>query len=315
MNKILSIIIPMYNVENYLKECINQINIKDIDYEILMINDGSSDNSLMIADSLANNNPKIRVISQENKGLGGARNTGIEYAIGKYILFLDADDFLIKTDFSFLKNSKYDIIEFSAQLVSMNQQIIKKIQVTDVSGLSGVNYLTQFNIQPSACNKIYRKDFLLEHNLFFKEKIYSEDIHLNSRAYFLAKTVASQVEVIQQFRQSPNSITRNGSTEKKQKMFDDLNFIFEDILSFKNKYAKHNFEIEYFNYILSDLGLGIINFGLLNNKDVSKVFYFLKNHNILSKKYNLDFKKNLFRKAILLPFGLKFLKLAYGKRK
>lgn len=315
MSKLLTIIVPMYNVGEYLEECISHIRIKDIDYEILMINDGSPDNSLSIANKLADSNSKIRVISQKNKGLGGARNTGIKSATGKYLLFLDADDFLMTTDFSFLLNCEYDIIEFSAQLISMNNKILKSIQISEVSKLSGIDYLTQYNIQPSACNKIYKRDFLLENNLFFKEKIYSEDIHLNSRAYFLAKAVASQSEVLQQFRQSPNSITRNGNTEKKQKMYDDLNFIFNDIVSFKNTYAKDDQAIEYFNYILSDLGIGLINFSLVNNKDASKVFYYLKKNKILNKKYNLDFRKNLFRKAISLPFGLEFLKLTYGKRK
>lgn len=312
MNILLSIIIPMYNVEKYLAECVSYIKLHDINYEILMINDGSPDNSLTVATKLAETNPIIRVISQENKGLGGARNTGINHANGKYILFLDADDILIKQDFNFLKDASEDIIEFSAQLISMDQKLIKSIPKSVVADISGKDYVCRFGLISSACNKVYKKDFLILNKLFFKEFIYSEDIHFNARAFYLAKKVASNQEVLQQFRQSPNSITRNRSFEKKQKMFNDLQFIFNDILLFRNNNIKHSQDLEYFNCVLSDLGLGLINFGLKNKKDISDIYSALKTNKMLSKKYQLDSRKNLFRKMVLLPFGIKFIGVVYG---
>ena len=93
----LSIVIPIYNVEKYLYTCLLSIMTQDIpltDYEVILINDGSSDGSLVIAERFAAQYSNIRLISQENRGLSGARNRGIEEAQGEYIWFIDSDDYI-----------------------------------------------------------------------------------------------------------------------------------------------------------------------------------------------------------------------------
>ena len=94
-----SIIIPMYNVENYIEKCVcsayNQ-DLKETEFEIIAVDDESPDNSLKLISTLAQKHSNIFVVSQKNRGLGGARNTGIKHAKGDYLLFLDADDFYIE---------------------------------------------------------------------------------------------------------------------------------------------------------------------------------------------------------------------------
>lgn len=93
----LSIIIPIYNVEKYLSDCLNSvINQKksDLTYEIIIVNDGTPDNSLKIAEDYAKSHNNITIISQENQGLGGARNTGLKAASGDYVWFIDSDDWI-----------------------------------------------------------------------------------------------------------------------------------------------------------------------------------------------------------------------------
>lgn len=311
METLLSIIVPMYNVENYLIDCIGNIKIEDIDYEIVMVNDGSPDNSFEVAKSLALTNSKIKVISQENKGLGGARNTGINTATGKYILFLDADDVLNKQSFAFLKHYQDDIIEFSAQLVMPDGTVVQDVKKVDSTSMSGKSYAINIGFKPSACNKIYKRKFLINNYLNFKEKIYSEDIHFNTRAYFLASSVSSNREIIQKFTQTTNSITRNNDHQKKQKMFDDLMFIFKDIYDIKHKNASSKESIEYFDSILGDLGIGLINYGFQNNKDISEAYKLLKRDKILSKRYHLNLIKNLYRYVLLIPFSESILKQVY----
>lgn len=311
METLLSIIIPMYNVENYLIDCISNIKIEDIDYEIVMVNDGSPDTSFEVAKSLALTNSRIKVISQENKGLGGARNLGINAAIGKYILFLDADDVLNKQSFSFLKYCQDHIIEFSAQLIMPDGQVLQDIKKVDSISISGKSYSINIGFKPSACNKIYNRKFLISNNLNFKEKIYSEDIHFNTRAYFLASSVSSNHEIIQKFTQTTNSITRNNDIQKKQKMFDDLMFIFKDICDMKNKNSSSKETIEYFNSILNELGIGLINYGFQYDKDISEVHNLLKRDKILSKRYHLNLIKNLYRYVLLIPFSEHILKQFY----
>jgi glycosyltransferase involved in cell wall biosynthesis len=92
----LSIIAPIFNVENWIDQCLDSIvNLKDIDYEIILIDDGSSDRSGIVAKKYSESNPsRFRFISQKNAGVSAARNKGLDLANGKYILFLDSDDFL-----------------------------------------------------------------------------------------------------------------------------------------------------------------------------------------------------------------------------
>ena len=95
MNKIISVIIPVYNVENYIEKCLNSIvNQTYNNLEIIIIDDGSTDNSIAIAEKIAENDKRIRIISQVNQGVSSARNLGLDNASGEYILFIDSDDWL-----------------------------------------------------------------------------------------------------------------------------------------------------------------------------------------------------------------------------
>ena len=105
----LSIIIPCYNVENFVQKCANSILVqKGFDCELIFVNDGSKDNTLHVLENLAIKDNRIKVINQENQGLSGARNTGIENAKGDYIMFVDADDWL--------ESNAFDIISKNLQL-------------------------------------------------------------------------------------------------------------------------------------------------------------------------------------------------------
>lgn len=93
---VLSIIVPVYNVEKYLKTCINSLLEQKLDaYEIILVDDGSTDSSGGICDEYAKKHEKIQVIHKKNGGLSSARNTGIENAVGKYIGFVDSDDYIM----------------------------------------------------------------------------------------------------------------------------------------------------------------------------------------------------------------------------
>ncbi|HJS00822.1 MAG TPA: glycosyltransferase, partial [Flavobacterium sp.] len=107
---LLSIIVPVYNVENYLRRCLNSLLDQDLcldDYEIIIVNDGSTDSSLRIAQEYGNKFSSIKIISQENQGLSEARNVGIRNALGQYIYFIDSDDFIQKKIF----NSIFKIVK------------------------------------------------------------------------------------------------------------------------------------------------------------------------------------------------------------
>lgn len=117
MNKIkFSVIVPVYNVEKYIEECLDSILKQDYDnYEILLIDDGSTDNSGNICEIYAAKNEKIKVFHKKNGGLSSARNIGIEKATGDYLVFVDSDDYIapwsLSEFYKVLKKGKFDVLE------------------------------------------------------------------------------------------------------------------------------------------------------------------------------------------------------------
>ena len=115
-----SIIIPVYNVEQYLQDCLNSV-VKQyyIDYELICVNDGSTDGSLVVLEEYQQKYPQITIISQQNKGLSAARNAGIQAAKGDYLFFLDSDDWIEPNTLEMLarKQSGEDLICFNGRRV------------------------------------------------------------------------------------------------------------------------------------------------------------------------------------------------------
>ena len=104
----ISVVIPVYNTQNYLNECIDSVlNQSFKDFEIICINDGSTDNSLSILSDYEVSDERIKVISQQNRGLGASRNEGLKLAQGEYVLFLDSDDYLTPDALEKLYNQAY----------------------------------------------------------------------------------------------------------------------------------------------------------------------------------------------------------------
>ncbi|MGL4672445.1 glycosyltransferase family 2 protein, partial [Cetobacterium sp.] len=158
MQDLITIIVPVYNVENYLEESIRSIiNQTYLNIEILAINDGSLDNSLRILEKLSTQDKRIKIISQKNKGLSGARNTGIKYSKGKYLLFLDSDDIfstntIIQDLYNIIKKDDSDIVIFKYRTKSEKTKILKNIEI----GLTKSRYtLEEFCQEIPIKNKKY----------------------------------------------------------------------------------------------------------------------------------------------------------------
>ena len=120
--ELITVVVPVYNVEKYLERCINSIihqTIKNI--EIILVNDGSTDGSRKICEYYRENDERVILINQENQGLSAARNTGIDKATGKYICFVDSDDWVHE---KYLETMYNDIKEQDAQISIIEKQII-----------------------------------------------------------------------------------------------------------------------------------------------------------------------------------------------
>ena len=196
----LSIIIPVYNVEKYIRPCIESIfkqGLDDADYEVVIINDGTKDNSMeMIADIISKHD-NIKVINQETLSLSVARNNGIDIAEGEYILMPDSDDLLIENSLKPLLEkaleTKVDLIV--ADFLTMNDQQFEQTKENPIKQptfeftmKTGRELFLQ-DLNPFHCyvwRTLYRKDFLVAHNLFFYPGIRYQDIPFTHECYLRA---------------------------------------------------------------------------------------------------------------------------------
>ena len=171
-----SVIIPVYNVEQYLKVCLDSILCQDFsDYEILLIDDGSKDSSPAICDEYAQKYSHVQVIHQENKGQGGARNTGIRAAKGEFLLFVDSDDSLksgaLRAVYEAAAAQDADVAVFGMDCVDEQGRVTATRTPTE-SGTVVLqdNSLTFTFFKDSyVWNKLYRRSLLAENGIVFPE--------------------------------------------------------------------------------------------------------------------------------------------------
>ena len=186
----ISVVIPVYNIERYLEECLDSVIGQTLEsIEIIVINDGSTDNSLKIIEKYQKKDSRIILVTQENKGVSEARNKGIELASGEYVTFIDGDDFVdLKMYEELYKNSENADIVFSNMNIYNDKT--KKSKHLDFKlpfekEEYGIFYFKYSFI--GVYNKIYKRSFLLKNNLFFEKDLRYEDILFTLKACLYAK--------------------------------------------------------------------------------------------------------------------------------
>ena len=202
-----SVIIPVYNVQDYLAECLDSVINQTLrDIEIICVNDGSTDDSLRIAQEYAEKDSRIRVISQPNGGLSAARNTGMRDARGEYIYFLDSDDYLLTNALEELyfrsRENELDILYFGAEsffesdeLKEENKKLAAYYYRTATDGSVGSEaamklFLKDNSYRSSVPMQFFRRALLTENHLQFLEGILHEDELFTPLALCAAETVA-----------------------------------------------------------------------------------------------------------------------------
>lgn len=186
---LMSIIIPVYNVEKYLKECVNSILKQDFfDYEIILVDDGSKDSSGEICDEYAKNIDNITVIHKENGGLSDARNVGLKAAKGEYILFIDSDDYIGDGALSRMSQcinefGVVDVVFLEAKKVFPDGTCVSLgdgFLADEINGKSKSEVMKHIATRPkypgSACTKMIKKSVIFDNDLLFEKGLLSEDI-------------------------------------------------------------------------------------------------------------------------------------------
>lgn len=246
--KKISVVVPCYNVSKYLKDCVDSIiNALVDDMEIILVNDGSTDNTLDICNEYKDKYPKIiKVIDKENGGLSDARNKGIEASKGEYIGFIDSDDTVEKDLYKDLikkiEENNADIIVFGENRIFTDHTIKVNSGVSnDCCNQEDVKKIMPY-IYPAACNKIYKREFF--DKVKFKKGVWYEDVDFIYRLLPLVNTISCLDGYYYNYYQREGSITYTYN-KKLYDFIDNLNGLVD---YYKNNgfYHEYHDELEYF---------------------------------------------------------------------
>ncbi len=289
-----SVIIPVYNVEKYLQRCLDSVfNQTFSDLEIICVNDGSPDNSLAILQENAQKDKRIKIISQSNQGLSQARNNAMKHVSGKYVAFLDSDDFY---DDNFIESLYYEAEKEKADVVMTNTRYISPTRSKQTYFQERL--LSSFDdkikaIPDGSCwNKLYSSAFLKKHNLSFPSGLYFEDNLFTVSVCYFANRFAVINGGCYNYIYNPSSITKD--PKKEQKRIADSLIIAQKLMTFSNTNNMNKQDrLCVLNFCLNN----IINCKMLIDKAYyNEVVSIIGENKLLKKLYRKAWKKNIRRK-------------------
>lgn len=291
----LSIIVPIYGVEQYLRKCVDSLLAQDLpslDYEIILVDDESPDACPQICDEYADAHKNIRVINRTNGGLSAARNSGIEVAQGEYLMFVDSDDYIEPNVLSGLmaqvKRDKLDVLRYRLQYVNPQYEVYNPYKSNPFKDndyseetTDGITFLnTRMSTACYAWAFIIKRDLIysgqtsaisnqnLENNtshitrktsnILFTEKIYFEDTDWTPRMLVKAKRVASTNTIVYNYLQREGSITKAVNRSKQQKVLDDKMRLIGEMQRQSNELANNGLNNSWFHRMIADTVISVI---------------------------------------------------------
>lgn len=293
-SELISIIVPVYNVEKYLRKCLNSIITQTYEnLEIICIDDGSPDNSIDILNEFIKKDKRIKIIRQKNQGLSGARNTGISNATGKYIMFIDSDDWIeqnmvelmakkmIGKNLDLVICGTYDDY-FDRKCEINNLSEIKKYLQENINGISYFKIVSQKTnlFTAIACNKLYRLDLIKNKKIFFPEKKLYEDLFFTFRYLINSRYVDIVENPLYHYVRRKTSITNILNS----KDLDDVLFTLRSLKNFLEEEEQYELlnSLEFKEYMFIWISRAIL-FKIIflenkyNKKIVNKIIEKLKN--------------------------------------
>lgn len=299
MKNLVSVIIPIYNVEEFLTKCIESIRQQTYEnIEIILINDESPDNCDEICDYYALIDSRIKVVHQKNGGLSDARNTGIKLSKGEYILFVDSDDYIDQKTIEILINKAeengLDIVSANGFRRGKNMEVeMTKIPIPENKIFSGIEYMyyriTKGNFQASAWINLYKSELIKDNSLYFKKGLIHEDEHWTPQVLLKAQKVMYINFHFYNYNIRENSITH---TKNKEKNIESILYLCEDLVKI---YESQTIEKKYIKEFKDYLARQYMATAFL--KEYNKKKY----KNMINKKFILSNSKKLstFLKAII----------------
>ena len=299
-----SVVVPVYNVENYLKCCIESIiNQTYKNLEIILVDDGSTDKSSEICDFFQEKDNRIKVIHTKNGGASSARNIGIENSVGDYLIFIDGDDYwddntALEQVYNNLIQSKSDVLMFGFKKYYESDNVIEKSKyVFDINHIdvnskkNTINYLVKNNLLISSpCNKVININLFSENNLKFREGIIAEDIDWNLRLAINAGSFDVLNNAFYIYRQRACSITHSKTLKHIENLLDNLEICI-DILNEDN--SKLDLIDEYMSYVAYQYMTILVSIKQISEKVPKGIMKKIKDFRYLLK-FNLNYRVNIF---------------------
>lgn len=302
----ISVIIPVYNVEKYLENCLNSLlNQTFKDMEIIIVNDGSKDGSQKIINNYKQKHKNIIAIEQENHGQGHARNLGIKLANAEYIMFLDSDDTLEENTLEEMYNeaSKHNldvVVCDISKIINNKKQYFKNyLKFCDKSN---INFMLS---HPGPVAKLYKKEIFIKNSIKFLENVYYEDLAMTP----ILSIYLEKISYIN--KPLYNYLIRKNSTMKQTAFNKKIDDIFKVMLYLEKeltnrKENKYNEELEFLNieHLLYSASLRYLDYPIYKEK-INKIIKIIKN------KYP-DWNKNKYYKSKSMKFKI-ICNLIYNK--
>lgn len=256
MKDLISIIIPVYNVEKYLSECIESvINQTYSELEIILIDDESTDNSGKICDEYAVKDARIKVIHQKNSGAASARNKGLRIATGEYLAFVDSDDYLEKDAYEYmvtqLNANHADVIQCAFRNVFVNR-VVDCVMLPEFQEFSTKSFLRRFTIDWTSgllWDKLYRRS--LFENVYFEEGHKIDDEFFTYQGLMNAEKILHSPKVIYNYRKRRSGIMLNSAFQQ-QIVLDKLDYLSKRRIKIISRFPdiKTDFDLHFLNTLV-----------------------------------------------------------------
>ncbi len=250
-----SLVVPIFNVEKYLQECLERVVNQTLDeIQIILVNDGSTDQSGYIAEQFAKNDSRITLIDQPNKGLSVARNVGVNHAIGDYVAFVDSDDFPFLNycedlyRYALQSNADGVIARFGNYVENGNRiSLSPLINSMPKPGVEVISPMYFGKVSMATYAKIWKRKLLIENQLTFPEGLFMQDRHFNLKALYFSDEVAFLNKEIYRRNVNPSS-TMN--TVRKKHVLDCYEVLAADrnFLHDQNCFKKYGFGIYFASF-------------------------------------------------------------------
>lgn len=282
-NDTVSVVIPVYKVEKYLDACLNSVENQTYDdLEIICVNDGSPDNSGEILKKHQERDKRIKIIDQENKGLSGARNAGMEIATGKWLYFVDSDDMIapyaIEKIVKSAKEYDADMVKFEkinfedGQQINITEYPYKKseLRLYEIEGKE--NPFEFFDMREVyVWERLYKRSFLTENNISFKEGVICEDVLFTWKCELYAKKLVKDDNPYYFYRANRKGSIMDSDFKNLERRLESFFTMVNELVEMRPEFDFENIDNQ-FLYMMLDLFYEPIKYGLEKNPADQKVF-------------------------------------------